>query len=581
MDVVETDVLVIGGGPVGLTASALLAAYGVDAITVSKHASTSPNPRAHYINQRTMEIFRNLGFEERVHEAGTPVSALGSIVWALSFAGRELARKPAWGTGQDRIGEYEATSPCGIWNVPQHFLEPVLLDAAREAGADIRFGTEAVELSAHEDHVLVTVRERQSGAERRIRARYVIGADGARSTVAEQAGFEYELDTGVLNWAANVWLEADLTDFCAHRPGMLYWMHAPGAGFHSSSAWICVRPWTEWVMALVYPSSRAEPHVDEETALAHARRTIGDPSVDVRIKAINPWSVGAALAGDFRRGRVFLAGDSAHRHPPPNGLGINTGVQDAFNLCWKLAMVLAGTAGDGLLDSYRLERQPVARAVIDRAMTSLADMDPLLAAFGVQHGQSAEEGWARLDALTGDGEIGGQRRRELYAALRLQDGQFNGHNAECGQYYRAGAVFPDDGAARAPEDYRQVHHHPRSLPGHPLPHAWVERGRTVVSTIDIAGRGGFTVLTGLGGTAWASAARQASATLGIPVEVANVDYQGEYHDVYGDWARVRDLDESGCLLVRPDRHIAWRAEHAGGDPARALTEVLRGLLSRS
>lgn len=577
MNMVDTEVLIVGGGPVGLTASALLAASGIDAVTVTKHPSTSPNPRAHYVNQRTMEALRGLGLEERVQRVGTPVTRLGDTVWALSFAGRELARMPAWGTGPDRRGEYEASSPCGIWNVPQHALEPVLLASAREAGADIRFHAEATRIRQTADHVDVAITDHANGEDYRIRARYVIGADGARSTVAEQLGCHYERDTGVLNWAANVWLEADLAKYCEHRPGLLYFIHEPGAGFHSSTAWICVSPWREWVMALVLPSSRQEPVVDRDAVLKEAARMVGDPGVDIRLKAISPWSVGAGLADRYRRGRVFLAGDSAHRHPPPNGLGINTGIQDAVNLCWKLAMAVAGRAGEELLDSYERERKPVARKVIDRAMKSLADMDPLLTALGVGHGQDAGEGWARITELSDGGRTGQQRRAALRAALDLQNGQFNGHATELGQRYPApGAGTEETGSV--PDEGWPLRYESGSRIGHPLPHAWVEHDRVAMSTLDVVAPEGFTLITGLGGAGWTPAAGLAEAALGVPVRVARIDYHGEYHDVYGDWARVRDLDEAGCLLVRPDRFIAWRTEDPGDDAAQRLTGALRAIL---
>ncbi|MFE7462566.1 FAD-dependent monooxygenase [Streptomyces sp. NPDC057499] len=578
MDVTTTDVLVVGAGPTGLTAAALLARYGIDAITVAKHPGTATAPRAHITNQRTMEIFRDLGIEDDVRRVATPLSDIGFITWAVSFSGTELARLSAWGTGPDRRGEYESTSPCAMVNAPQHVLEPVILAEARRRGADVRFGVELLTLEEGTDHVLATVRDRSDGREHRIQARYVVGADGAHSTVSRQAEIPSEGDGSVRNWAISVWLEADLTRYCAYRPSALYWMHQPGEDLFSAT-WICVRPWTEWVMVVVYPAQHEEPALEEATALAYARAMIDDPLVEVRIKSIGTWSVGQALATTYSKSRVFLAGDAAHRHPPPNGLGSNTGVQDAYNLCWKLAMVLSGQAGPALLDSYDAERQPVGRTIVDRVMRSLENMEPLTRAFGLETGLDARQGHAQIAELAADSDRGRDRRNRLRKALDLQHYQYNCHGVECGQRYTSGAVLDAglSGSGAGPDE--QLHYRPSTCPGAHLPHAWVEHERQPLSTLDVVTHDRFTVVTGIGGQTWTAAAEKASAALGMPLTVVAVDCHEQYHDAQGDWARIREIDGSGCLLVRPDRHIAWRAPHCPSDPAAELTDVLRQLLA--
>ncbi|MFE0020335.1 FAD-dependent monooxygenase [Amycolatopsis sp. NPDC059021] len=579
METTITDVLVVGAGPTGLIASALLARYGIDSVTINKNGGTHPTPRAVFINQRSVEIFRELGVEDEVMRAGTPIRALGNNVWATSFAGPELARLRAWGTGPDRRGEYAATSPCEIVNAPQHVLEPVLLGGARKAGADIRFGHELLALTEETDHVLATVRDHGAEAEYRVQARYVIGADGGRSLTAKHAGIGYEDESGVLNWAANVWLEADLTEHCAHRPALIYCIHEPGARFHSSS-WVCIRPWHEWIMSIIYSGEQGKPELDEETALGYARGMIGDPAVDVRVKAISNWSVDRALAAEFRKGRVFLAGDSAHRHPPPNGLGSNTGMQDAYNLAWKLAMVVRGQAGDELLDSYQTERKPVASAVLEQTMQSLRYMDPMITALGVQPDQSAEEMWERIAELSAATERGRARRRELREAVRLQQYHYNCHGAEAGHRYTDGALVAA-GSPPVPDRDERLYFRADTYPGSPVPHAWLEHLGTPLSTVDVVGNGVFTLVTGIGGQPWVQAAEQVARKLGIPLSSAVVGHHEQYHDTYGDWAALRDIDDTGCLLVRPDRRIAWRARELAADPAGELATVLLRVLRRS
>jgi len=578
---VITDVLVVGAGPAGLAMAALLASYGVDAVTVTKYAGTAHSPRAHITNQRTMEVVRDLGLEEAVREVAVPNELMGNNVWATSFAADEIARLMTWGSGPERRADYEQASPSAMCNVPQHVLEPVLREGAERLGADLRFSTELVAVSQDDDGVTAQVRHRDTGEEQTVRARYVVGADGGRSTVVEQLGFPMQGESG-LGAAANVWLEADLTRYTAHRPGTLYWMCQPGNDYWvGSGTWICVKPWTEWVLLFMYDPSEGEPDLSEEAVGARARTTIGDPDVDIRIKSTSLWQINHVVAERYRIGRAFLAGDAAHRHPPANGLGTNTSVQDSFNLAWKLACVVKGLAGEELLESYHEERQPVGRQVVDRALKSVQDMLPISKALGFEPGQDAEEGQRALDGLRAPGPEGERRRAALADAVRLQDYQFNAHGVELDQRYTSAAVVDDGTAWPEPDRDPELHHHPTTHPGARLPHAWLERDRTRVSTLDLAGHGGFTLLTGVGGAAWIEAAGKVAAELGVPVVAQSIGPGCEYADVLGDWAARREIGETGALLVRPDHHVAWRAPELTDDPAGDLERALRAVLTRS
>lgn len=580
MNTVETDVLIVGAGPAGLTASALLARYGVDAITVDKYPGTANSPRAHITNQRTVEVFRDLGIEERLREVATPNHLMGNNVWATSFAGDELARLMTWGSGVRRKADYEAASPCEMCNCPQHIMEPVIRTAAEQADADLRFSTELLTIEQDDDGVLGTVRQRETGDEYTIRARYAIGSDGGRSMVAEQLDFPLEGETG-LGASVNVWLEADLTRYCAHRPGTLYWICQPGNDFWvGSGTYICVEPFTEWVLLFMYDPKEGEPDLSEEALLPRIHATIGDPEVEVNIKAVSQWQINHVVATEYRKGRVFLAGDAAHRHPPANGLGTNTSIQDSYNLCWKIALVLEGQAGEHLLDTYQDERQPVGRTVVDRAMKSVEDMLPISKALGFEPGQSAEEGWASLQELFGGSARGQERRRELEAAIELQNYQFNCHGVELGQRYDSGAVFGVGSAAAPPDRDPELYYQPTTHPGAYLPHAWVQHGTEIRSTLDLCGGGRFTLLTGTGGEAWLEAARVVGEELDIPLDGKAVGYRQPYDDVYGTWTRLREVGDRGCLLVRPDRHVAWRCPDLDANPVEALREVMAAVLDR-
>jgi 2,4-dichlorophenol 6-monooxygenase len=568
----------VGAGPAGLAATALLAKYGIRSLTVSRYPATANSPRAHITNQRTVEVFRDLGIEERVRAIATPNRLMANNVWATSFAGTELARLQTWGTGEARKQDYENASPCEMCNAPQHLLEPVILGVARDAGAQFLFNTELKHIVDDAEGVTATLTDLPTGETFRIRARYAIGADGGNSLVASDIGFEMEGRMG-LGAAVNCWLEVDLSKYCAHRPGVLYWMTQPGNNYWlGAGTFVCVRPWNEWVMLFMYDPAEGEPDLSEEAIIARARAIIGDPDIPVKVKSANKWKINRVVAKDMKRGRVFLAGDAAHRHPPANGLGTNTSIQDAYNLAWKIAMVLKGQAGPALLDTYSPERQPVAQRVVGRAMKSVNDMLAIADAIGFQPGQSAEEGWANVDELFSNSARGRERRKALEAAVQVQNYQFNCHGVELGQVYESGAVVrggaEPDAVLRDPELYYQ----PSTYPGASVPHAWLEYGMQRVSTLDLCGHGRFTLLTGLAGKAWIAAAAAVGAELGIELAAYAIGPGCDVLDVHGSWARVRNMDESGCVLVRPDRHIAWRMQECSGDPVVQLRAVLVSIL---
>lgn len=579
MRTAETDVLVVGAGPAGLAASALLARAGVDAVTVTKYASTANSPRAHITNQRTVEVFRDLGIEDEVRAFATPSHLMGNNVWATSFAGQEIARLMTWGTGLARKADYDNASPSAMTNAPQHRLEPALLDAGRRFGADIRFSTELLQITQDDHAVHAAVRDRTSGEEYEIVARYAIGADGGRSTVAAQLGFPLHGEMG-LGAAVNVWLEADLTRYTAHRPGVLYWISQPGNDYWvGSGTWICVRPWTEWVLLFMYNPADGEPDLSPEALLARAHQTIGDDSVEVSIKSVGQWQINHVISETYQQGRVFLAGDAAHRHPPANGLGSNTSIQDAYNLAWKLGLVLSGQAGAHLLDSYTAERQPVGQQVVDRAMKSVADMLPISTALGFKPDQSMDEGWAGLHELAENSASGAKRRAQLHSAVELQNYQFNAHGVELGQNYRSDAVVADGTDAPVPTRDAELYYNPSTRPGGRLPHVWLQAGTDTVSTLDICSSEELTLIVGIGGEAWVRAAGKVAADFGIRLATRSVGYRQPYDDVRGDWARVSEIGDHGCLLVRPDRHVAWRSPDLPPDPNAELGRVLRQVLA--
>ena len=575
MKTFRTDVLVVGAGPAGLTASALLARAGVDALTVSKYLSTADSPRAHITNQRTVEVMRDLGVEADVVAQSMPQDLMGQQIFAASFAGVELSRAMAWGAGHDRRGDYARSSPSAMCNISQHKLEPIILAAALSQGAEIRFGSELVGLEQYESEVVAHVRDRLTGEESDVHARYVLGADGARSVVARDADIAFEGETG-LGEAISVWLEADLTRFTKHRSGAIAFI-TPLGGDVWMSVWPCVTPWTEW-NPFFFRHSWSAGEMSEEVLRRHIAEAIGDPAVEFRIKKIARWQINHTVASAYRQGRVFIAGDAAHRHPPANGLGSNTSIQDAYNLAWKLALVVSGKAGEGLLDTYSQERQPVGRQVIDRAIQSWGEIKPWSDAVGLRPDLTAAEAEANVGELMGDSQTGAERRRAMVAGMRLMDYQFNAHGVELGQRYTDGAVVQDGTPFPEYRQDQELYYQPTTHPGACLPHVWVERNGRRLSTLDLCGYDHFTLITGTGGEAWRQAAEAVSCDLGVPIGVVQVGLRQEFDDPFGDWVTRRETPDHGCLLVRPDRFIAWRSHGETSGHASHLMQVMREIL---
>lgn len=579
--VIEVPVLIVGGGPSGLTASLLLSRYGIRNLLVNKYRWTANSPRAHITNQRTMEVFRDAGVEAQVVAAASPHALMANNVWATSFSGQELGRLLTWGNAIERKSDYELASPSAMCNIPQHLMEPILANEALRAGSEMRFNNELLDFTQDGEGVTARILDRGTGREFTVRAQYMIGADGARSRVMELLGIPLEGEMG-LGCAVNVWLRADLRRYCESRPGVLYWMVQPGNDYWvGSGTFICVRPWNEWVMLFMYDPAQGEPDLSEAAVIERARRVIVDADIPVEILATSKWQINHVVAQRYAEGRVFCCGDAVHRHPPANGLGTNTSVQDAYNLAWKLALVLKGQAGPGLLDSYSAERQPVGRQVVDRAMESVRNMLPISNALGFKPGQSEAEGWNSLHELSADSPLGRERRAALEKAIQLQHYQFSCHGVELGQRYSSGAVLADGSEEPAYTRDRELYYHPTTWPGAHLPHAWLHdtAGRKL-STLDLCGQGRLTLLTGHGGDAWCRAAETLARELGIDLAVRRIGLGLDYEDSYGDWARLREIDEEGCLLVRPDLHVAWRSQGAPADAEAVLLGAVRAVLAR-
>ena len=577
--ITQTDVLIVGSGPAGGAAALCLSTLGIPNIMITKYRWTANTPRAHITNQRAMEIFRDLGIEQQVLADATPHELVGDTVFCTSIAGEEIGRIRTWGTHPAREADYQLASPCLICDIPQTYLEPILVKNAAARGTQVRFSTEYLACRQGPGGVDVSVRDRLTGAVSTIRASYLIGADGARSMVAEDAGLPMEGQMDIAG-SMNITFKADISPYVQTRPSVLYWVIQPGAQIGGIGAGLVrmVRPWHEWLIVWGYDISKPPPDVDEKAAVAIVRGLLGMPDLSVEVTGISLWGNNEMYATRLQDRRVFCVGDAVHRHPPSNGLGSNTSVQDSYNLAWKLAAVLRGQAAPRLLDTYTDERGPVARQIVLRANQSSREFGQFFDVLGLTGASTEEEMREQIEERKASTPRGAAKRAALVAAMELKNYEFNAHGVEMGQFYTSAAIVGDGSPRPAPERDPELYYQPSTVPGSHLPHVWVGDAGTRLSTLDLAPYTRFTLITGIAGEAWQTAADRVAVELGIPLETVIIGPGREVTDLYYDWARIREVAEDGALLVRPDKYIGWRSMTLPADPEQALRQALTALL---
>jgi putative polyketide hydroxylase len=541
----RTSVLVVGGALTGLSSAVFLGVHGVRALLVERHPDLLIHPRLRGLTPRAVEAFRQVGLEPAIRDASFATDE--GYTW-VPVRADTLAGEHTLAEESDEGEEAGDASPAAFAPIDQDKLEVLLRAKATELGADVRFSTELVSFQPDDDGVTALLRDRRDGAERTVRAGYLIAADGANSPIRERLGIGTD-GPGVLFNTVTTMIEADLRPALGGRRVSIAYLQQP-------------RPFTilmahddagrRWVFATGYAPEHGES-IDDFTdarVVGMVRAAAGLPDVAVRLRPQIPgtdlkalgFAVGARVAQRYRDRRVFLVGDAAKIVPPTGGLGGSTGILDAHNLAWKLAAVLGGRAEPALLDTYHAERHPV----------GLFTMEQALARFG-----------ARM--APGDGGPG---------PAPLVDYQV----IAFGYQYRSSAVVgaPDDGAPPLP---------PEQLTGQPgtrAPHLVVtvaDDGRQS-STIDLYGRG-FVLLAGADGAAWVKAADAVSESLGVPLDAYRFGVELRAPQTAADGAGAYGIAPAGALLVRPDGFVAWRSTGAAADPTVELERALQAILSRS
>lgn len=581
----ETDVLIVGSGPAGAVAAVLLSGMGIRNILINKYRSTSSGPRAHITNQRTMEILRDLDLEDAAKAISTPQNYMGEHVWATSLKGEEFGRVRTWSTHPTAKAAHDLASPSAVCDLPQLYFEPLVVNAAALRGSDVRFQTEYVSHVQDADGVTVTLRDHLSDSDYEVRAKFLIGADGGHSKVAQDIELPFKGQMALGNSGSiNIEFTAELDSLVDHRRGDMYWMLQSGTGLNGTGVGVLrmVRPWNRWICVWGYELANGAPKIDEAEAKKIIYKILGTDDIPVKVDAISTWTINQQYAVHNTKGRVFCMGDAVHRHTPMAGLGLNTSVQDAYNLSWKIAMVVKGQAGAGLLSSYDAERSPVAKQIVDHAFQCLFKLPPMFGALGLPHSPTEADMVKSLQELKSPTAEGAAKRSALRAAMDDTIIGFGGaQGVELNQRYASAAVIADGSEDPGFQRDAVLYYQASTRPGAHIPHVWLTANQRQVSTLDLCGKGRFTLLTGLSGKDWVEVAAQASKELNIDIQVHLIGPGQPYADTYGDFSRMSEVADDGAILVRPDMFIGWRAADAAQTKQKELLPALRELLARA
>ena len=584
---VETEVLIVGGAGCGLASATFLAQQGIYSWLIERHPQTSPAPKAHYLNPRTMEIFRTAGLADEIYSVSAPQENMQRVGWYTSLGGegeldrRTIATIDAFGGG-DLSSSYAEKSPCRAANYPQLRLEPLMHRfASAQPMAKLNYNHELLSFRQDEECVEATILERASGEQYIVRAKYMIAADGGKK-VGDDLGIAMQ---GLERLAdmMSAHFEADLSPWIDDDTPMIRWFNNPdqAGGTWGSGVIVAMGPERydrhsrEWLVHFAFqPGDPAQ--FDESTIIPRLRSLLKIPDLAIKVRRMNNWQVQGVLAERFRVGRVFLAGDAAHRHPPTTGLGLNSAIQDAHNLAWKLAAVLRGHAQDALLDSYEVERRAVTGRNVEWALFAFQNHLVVDAAIGLIPGAPPEVNRGAYELLFSETAIGTARRARLSEVLKMMRIEFQAQAIESGYHYDDGALVPDGTDAPKVDplgsDFEQV-----GRPGHRLPHFWLRSSGQTISSLDVIAPVGFTLIVAANDSPWIDPATRLAGSE-LPVKVVRISPDGDAFATSQSVNSLIGIGEAGAILVRPDGYIAWRSsKDHHGEECVVLREVIASI----
>jgi 2,4-dichlorophenol 6-monooxygenase len=462
-------------------------------------------------------------------------------------------------------------------------LEPILRALAEHRNPRrILFTHNVSDFIDEGQSILVTVQDSE-GVETQYRCQYLIGADGGRF-VGPKIGVEMEGPKGITDMVS-IYFKADLSEYWDDRFFACHFINGSCVTVFESGALVPLGPtWgrysEEWVIHFGFDLDD-ESRFDEDKLKPRVRALLKLPNLDIKVLRTSHWIIERVLASKYSEGRVFLAGDAAHRRPPTTGLGLNTSIEDSLNLAWKLALVLKQKAEPAILDTYESERRPIGRRNCDWGLFTFKNSNVINAAVGLVPGQE-EANKLSFAQLFEDSEIGRSRRAQVGLIIDSQCIEFSAHDIELGFRYDDGFHVPDGTDAPESDPYGQIYL-PTTRPGHRLPHAWVEKYNVVISTHDLVGpEGAFLVITDSYGSDWVSIAEKCATACNIKITTAQIGPRSanptNVTDHDEQWEKVKCLERGGALLVRPDNFVAWRSRSASKTGGSELAIAINSLL---
>jgi 2-polyprenyl-6-methoxyphenol hydroxylase-like FAD-dependent oxidoreductase len=515
----RVDVAIVGAGPTGLTAASLCRRLGLRAVVLEQRAGPQRAPAAHVVNARSFEIWRHAGLPmDRLLAEALPPAAAGVVHWVTRLGGEIVGTLPFERQGDDML----AVTPTPLRNLSQHRLEPLLA-----AGLDVRYDHRCA--SVEEDRDVVTLDVEAPEGRRRVVASYVLGADGAASSVRRALGIEMNGPRTIRSFVM-VHVGADFSSLAGEPPGVIHFVVDPAHGgtFVSHGLdreWVYMQPWD--------PDDESFDAFTAERCREIVRGALADPDVPFEVLGTSTWHMSAQIAARYRAGRCFLVGDAAHRFPPTGGLGLNSGVGDAHNLVWKLAAVEAGWAAARILDTYEEERLPVARFNSDQSLHNAMRLAEVPVAFGFDEPERRTA--AAMEAALRDPA----RRAAIERAIANQAIHFDLLGLQLGYSY-TGPLVIDDGSIPPVLDDPARDYVPSTRPGGRLPHAWLD---ATASTLDLVDPAVPTVLHQEGSPPPDPGTQVPTVLRAVPGEI---------------WTGPFGLQPDDCLVVRPDQHVAAR-----------------------